>query len=93
MAVKRVSQAVVQPVLQTAPFNKAEVVALQALAAGVADEFQQKLALKWLIYKACGFHDISYRDSTHDTAFLEGKKWVAHQINAMLTSDHRNMKD
>ena len=90
---KRVSQVKLQPVLQTAPFSVADVIALQALASGVADSEAQKRALKWIIYQACDFNGITYRESDRDTAFGEGKKFVAHQINAVLTSNHREMKE
>lgn len=54
--------------------------ALQALAAGNANEGQQLQALE-TIYQIAGLDDLSYRpDNTHDTAFAEGKRFVAMQI-------------
>ena len=91
---KKISTLKQSDVLQSAPYDLADVVALQALANGIANEAQQKRALNWIIYKACGFHDLSYRPGRElDTAFKEGGKWVAHQINAVLTANHREMPD
>jgi hypothetical protein len=90
---KRISEVKLLPVLTVAPWDRADVVAIQALAQGRADEAQQKRALNWIIYKACDFDGISYRESERDTAFAEGKKFIVHQLNALLTIDHRNIKE
>lgn len=54
--------------------------ALQALAAGIANEGQQQQALE-TIFKIAALDDLSYTpDSTHDTAFAEGKRYVGLQV-------------
>lgn len=54
--------------------------AIQALALGVANEGQQKQAIE-TIFQICGLDDLSYSpDSTHDTAFAEGKRYVGNQV-------------
>ena len=52
----------------TAPFayappdyTKAQVIALQAVAEGTADETQQKRALAWIIKQAANAGDLSWR--------------------------------
>ena len=43
------------------PYDKSTVAALQQLAAGKANEGQQKMALDWIIYQAAGTYDLSFR--------------------------------
>lgn len=93
MANKRISQARLRPLLETAPHSLADTVSLQALAQGTADRDQQLRALKWIMYNACGFNDIIYRETDRDTAFAEGKRFVAQQINVLLTTNTRNIND
>jgi hypothetical protein len=76
-------------VLDTGMFSRDEAVALQALAQGRADEIQQRKALDWIIYKACDFHGISFRETDRETSFAEGKRFVAQQIHRLLTFDLR----
>ena len=58
-----------------------EAYAIQAIAAGNATVEQQQMALKWIIEKACGTYDLSYRQgSDRDTVFAEGKRYVGLQL-------------
>lgn len=89
---KAVSTLKQPPVFQTASWTPADVSAVQALANGIADAEQQKRALNWIIYKACHFDDLSYRpESERDTAFAEGSRFVALQVNAVLTTNLRSL--
>ena len=64
-----------------APYDEAITGAMKALAAGNANEGQQQRALKWIIEIVSGAYDQTYRsDSTHDTAFAEGKRFVGLQL-------------
>lgn len=90
---KRSSEPQLAHVLTVAPVTIAEVVALQALSQGIADAEQQKRALDWILFKACDFHGISFRESERDTSFAEGKRFVAQQINAQLITNARLMKE
>lgn len=61
-------------------YELGDITALQALAQGEADAFQQKRALKWIV-QACGTYDLSYRpNSERDTAFAEGRRFIGLQI-------------
>lgn len=92
MSKKTVSTLKQSPVLQTAPWDEADVSSLQALANGTANAEQQKRALNWIIYKACHFDDLSYRpDSERDSAFADGSRFVALQVNALLTTNLRSL--
>jgi hypothetical protein len=63
-----------------APWEPADVSAIQALHRGDASPDQQKRALDYIISLA-GTYDLSYRpDSDRDTTFAEGKRWVGLQI-------------
>lgn len=65
-----------------------QVYALQALAAGTANDEQQKIALDYIIKDLCGTYDLSYRpgglEGDRDTAFAEGKRFVGSQIVKLL---------
>lgn len=68
-------------------YDIADAAAIQALQRGDATKDQQQRALKWLIEKACGTYDLSYRpgeDGRRDTDFAEGKRFVGSQIVKML---------
>jgi hypothetical protein len=57
--------------------------ALLALQAGNASEGQQRMALKWIVEKASGYYEISFRggpDGARDTDFMEGRRFVGQQI-------------
>tara|TARA_R110000868_G_scaffold68190_2_gene201690 strand:+ start:218 stop:499 length:282 start_codon:yes stop_codon:yes gene_type:complete len=58
----------------------ADVSAAQAFVDGNADEFQQKRLFKWLI-EASGYYELSYQpDSSRDTDFMEGRRFVGAQL-------------
>lgn len=62
----------------------ADVAAIQALGRGEANPDQQKRALDWIIQKAAGTYDISFRpggaDGERETCFAEGRRFVGNQI-------------
>lgn len=70
------------------PYDDGINAAIQALAAGIANEGQQKRALDWIINVLCGAHDLSFRPGSHegdrDTAFAEGKRFVGSQIVKLI---------
>lgn len=86
---KKISTAKLKNVLEVAAYERADAVALQAVANGIADEHQQKRVMEWIIYKACDFHGISWRESERESSFAEGKRFVAQQINSLLTYNTR----
>lgn len=88
---KKTATASLIPVIQVGVFTRDEVVAIQALAQGRADEIQQRKALDWILYKACDFHGVSFRDTDRETSFAEGKRYVAQQINYLLNIDMRKL--
>lgn len=65
-------------------YEDADVAAIQALAQGSANPHQQKRALAWMIEKACGVYDMSYRpggaEGDRDTTFAEGRRFAGNQI-------------
>ena len=46
---KKVTTLQLAPVMQVGPYDRADIVAMQALDNGKADEFQQKRALNYII--------------------------------------------
>lgn len=63
--------------------EKADTMALKALANGTAADYQQKRALDWILAATC-VYDLSYKPSPPfsqtDTVFSEGRRWVGLQI-------------
>ena len=66
---------------------------MQALAAGNANEGQQQQALE-TIFKIADLDGLSYTpDSTHDTAFAEGKRYVGLQILKLVKLNSTLIQD
>ena len=60
------------------------VYAIKALPEGKATPEQQSALMRWLLYEATKFYDLSYRpggeDGKRDSDFAEGKRFVGSQI-------------
>jgi len=74
--------------------DDATVYAVRALAEGLANDSQQKLAWRYLMYVTGAseeFADLSYRPDTEggsrDTAFAEGKRFVGMMIRKLLRGE------
>lgn len=67
-----------------APYELADISAIQALHRGDATPDQQQRALKWIIESACATYDMSYfpggEDANRDTIFAEGRRFVGNQL-------------
>jgi hypothetical protein len=66
------------------PANEYDIRAVKALAAGMASDAQQRRALDWIIHRAAGTYDLSFRPGGEDgrraTDFSEGKRFVGLQL-------------
>ena len=69
---------------EPAKYEKADVISIQAVAEGVADEYQQKRALKWIINNASEVYEMHYLASDRDTSFALGRAFVGQQITKMI---------
>ncbi len=69
---------------EPAPFNVAHATAIQALAAGVANDGQQKTALDWILKDACGLPLWPYRESERETCIALGRQFVGQQIMGLM---------
>lgn len=59
--------------------------ALKALQSGEANKDQQQIALDFIIKRLCSTYDMTYfPDSSRDSDFAEGKRWVGNQIIKLL---------
>jgi hypothetical protein len=66
-----------------APYEPADIVAVQALLAGDAEPEQQRRALRWIIEQASNMYEQvapHYTESDRDTAFSLGRAYVGRQI-------------
>ncbi len=67
-----------------APLRASDAVAIQALAAGTANEEQQKHALDWILHSACGLREWAYREGQRDTDIALGRHFAGqHIVSAM----------
>lgn len=60
--------------------------AIRALEEGKATEVQQKVALKAIAENIGEFYQVSYEESPTNTAFNEGKRWVARFLFEVITA-------
>ena len=65
---------------EAAKFKLGDVIAVQALYNGTADAEQQKIAMRWILDKACGLPNWAYRESERETALALGRQFVGQQI-------------
>lgn len=74
-----------EPWHPTSDYDAGDVGALQALRRGDARPDQQQKALQFIVEKIAMAHDQSFVPGQPDvTAFIEGRRSVANQINKML---------
>lgn len=67
-----------------AKYEDADIYAIRALAAGTANEGQQKRALDWIINRAAMTYDQPFRpggaEGARETDFAAGRMFVGQQI-------------
>jgi hypothetical protein len=76
------------PVVGPGYLNKADAIAIKAMAQGEATPDQQKRALDAVMYRIACMDDLSFRADDHggerDGAFAEGKRYVALQMKKII---------
>ncbi len=65
---------------QPAPYTAQIQAGLKAMSNGTASEGQQRAVFDWLVKDAAGIGTQSFRKDPHETAFAEGRRFVAIQI-------------
>jgi hypothetical protein len=65
-------------------FVEADALAIKSLAAGNANEGQQKRALGWILKSACGISTWPYKENQRETDIALGRQFVAHQIVSLI---------
>lgn len=71
------------PATPPIPANLPTLYAIRAMFDGNANESQQKLALEWLIFRACGTGEdpfVQGEDGRRSTDFNLGRQYVGRQI-------------
>lgn len=78
-------------------FVKADASALQAMKRGEATADQQIRAMEFILGPICERNGMSFRpgglEGDRDTAFAEGKRFVANQIVKMVNTPLSKIKD
>ena len=68
--------------------NKADIIAIKAVAAGTADEAQQKRAIEAILYRIAEVNEPTFRADDHggarETDFACGKQHVGLQIRKLV---------
>lgn len=81
---------IVAPGVEPGIVNKADVVAIKALAAGEATPEQQKRALEAITGRIACADDMSFRADDHggtrETDFAEGKRYVGLQVRKLVNT-------
>ncbi len=72
---------------QPAPYTAQVQAGLKALSIGKASEVQQVAVFDWLVKKASGIGTQSFRPDPYETAFAEGRRFVALQMIHLTTSE------
>ncbi len=71
-----------------ADYRYADVMAIQAVAAGVADEGQQRRAINWIINSAAQMYEEPFRSDadggTRDTDYALGKAKVGREVVKLI---------
>lgn len=77
-----------------APFDLADVVAIQAVYHGTASPDQQRRAMLWIMRGAAMVNRQSYRPGdSHATAFVDGRRFVGLQILAITDLNPNDLKE
>ena len=84
MATKDKGPKVLAPGVVLPRYELADVTALQALAGGIADEAQQKRALKWIIENAAAMYEWAYKEQPRETDIALGRQLVGQSIVGLL---------
>lgn len=74
----------------------AEVVAVKALFSGTAMEHQQKMAIAYIVNKACGTYEDQFcpgEDGRRNTDYALGKRRVGLHLVSLLNAPLKNFKD
>lgn len=67
-----------------APYEIADVAAIQALQRGEATPDQQQRAFDWIVNQAANTYDLEYRTEPRDHAFCSGRRFVGLQLIKLL---------
>ena len=68
-------------------YDKADVVAIQALVGGTASPDQQKRAFRWIIENACATYEWGYQEKPEHTALWLGRQFAGQQIVGLTKLD------
>ena len=75
------------------PFILADVMAVKALAAGTANEDQQRRAFAWIVNDACQTYHTSYaKGDPGETAFNEGRRFPGLELVKLVKCNPEELK-
>ena len=87
MSARKLTIPAVVPAWLPPAADKVVVLALKALHSGTAADWEQKLALAWIVTRAADADGQSYRpgaDGDRETAFAEGRRFVGTHIRRLV---------
>jgi len=68
-------------------FDKEEIIALQKMSKGKANEYEQKLGYKVIVEKLCRIAHSSFTGDNNLTNFNEGVRWVGVKLAQAIVVD------
>jgi len=75
-------------------YNDYVIRSIKSISGGTASDSQQRAFFAWLINVACGTYDMSFRpDSSRETDFAEGRRFVGLQLVKLLKAKISTDKD
>lgn len=88
--IKKIQIGKLLPVDQHTPYTAQVQAGFRAMSVGKATEGQQVAAFDWLVKEAAGLGTQSFRSDPCETAFAEGRRFVAIQIINMIKNEVKN---
>lgn len=73
--------------------SRAVTLAIKSLAAGMANEGQQKIALEWILRGPCSIDDWAFRPDERETNIALGRQLVGHAILKEMKIDVSKLKE
>lgn len=77
---------------ESLPFNSTQAAAVQAFAAGIANDGQQKTVLRWLLDNVCEMGVLPYRDTDRETVLACGRQFVGARLLAAMNANISRLK-
>lgn len=73
-------------------FHEDEIIAIQKVSKGSANEYEQKMAYKVIVEKLCRIAQPAFNPDSHITSFNEGVRFIGVMLAQAITAETDNFK-